>query len=296
MTKHCDLPKNTVGGDSRERARELGVVPSLALPPRVLQHRETGLAQPQNPRIPGAEPEPCRRLWVFPVQARRGGAGRDQRDFITSGVLNIHDQHILPQEETGTRQLRLSQHGDNKPRVLSLFPPSFHRDACAGERPALGFVSLSQPQWPRPHGRNPVPFRGDMRGRSQGSAGRAGKVAVLEPAAGAGTRRAGSSRSGSSRERRAPGSEPGRIPPGGDIAGMVTSVWRRERGDGSAGGEGDGDCSRKEGAGMAEMDTGKRQNPEPGATWSPEEHRTSSNTDPQALQTPKLQTPNSTDP
>lgn len=188
------------------------------------------------------------------------GQGRWQARGGISGILfqrelNIHDQHILPpghesQERTGTPDssvchstVAANHAGATNPRVLSLFPPSFQRDARAGERPALGFVSLSPPRWGRgTSGRVPTdgilsPSRGDVRGRSQGAAGRA----VLQPAAGTGTRRAGSSRSGRSRERRGPGSVPGRVPPGGDIAGTVGSVWRRERGAGSAGGEGDGD-------------------------------------------------------
>lgn len=223
----------------------------------------TGKRGQSSPQIPGQqEPNRSSAGGFVRCQCRHGEETRGGiSGILFQRELNIHDQHILPpghqsQEGTGTPDssvchstVTANHAGATKRRVLSLFPPSFQRDAHVGERPALGFVSLSPPC-------RGCGWRG-RGGRSQGAAGRA----VLEPAAGAGTRRAGSSRSGRSRERRGPGSVPGRVPPGGDIAGMVGSVWRRERGAGGAGGEGDRDCRGKEGAGMA--DVGKSQNPGP---------------------------------
>lgn len=85
-----------------------------------------------SPRTPGQRELSRSRAGGFGCSRCQHGA-EAQRGI--SGILlhrefNIHDQHILPQEGTGTQQLRLSQHGDNKPRRC-------HQTPCPDPIPTL---------------------------------------------------------------------------------------------------------------------------------------------------------------
>lgn len=268
-----------------DRAREVGVSPA---PRFLLESYSTGKRGRCSPQIPGHRE---------PSQSSAGGFGRSRSQhgeeaqggiggILLQRELNIHDQHILPPGHQSQEGAGTAPSVTARGQQTTLVPPNpvscpYSRPRSTGMRARVSVRPLDLcPCHPsqRPHGRNPVPFRGDMRGRSQGLAGRAGKAAVLEPAAGTGIRRAGSSRSGRSRERRGPGSEPGRIPPGGDIAGMVGSVWRRERG---AGGKGTGTAAGRGERGWQRWRQGRDK------IQSLEQHGPPKNTDPQALQTPK---------